>query len=57
MTLIRFCFAMTLALAGWLAATDAFAQANRNGDDQPGLIVREFSSMVAKSVLPSRTTK
>jgi lipoprotein-anchoring transpeptidase ErfK/SrfK len=39
MTLIRFCFAMIVALAGWLAVTPSvFAQANRNGDDQPGLI-------------------
>jgi len=30
---------LTIAiLLAWLAAPDAFAQANRNGDDQPGLI-------------------
>ena len=61
MTLIRFCFAMTLALAGWLAATDAFAQANRNGDDQPGLIANADDEQLdpkwQKTVVFYRTTE
>ena len=36
MMLFRFCFA--IALFALLAAPGAFAQANRNGDDQPGLV-------------------
>jgi lipoprotein-anchoring transpeptidase ErfK/SrfK len=38
MTLIRLCFTIAIALFALLTAPDAFAQANRNGDDQPGLI-------------------
>ncbi len=61
MTLIRFCFAMTMALAGWLAATDAFAQANRNGDDQPGLIANADDEQLdpkwQKTVVFYRTTE
>ena len=36
MMLIRLC--LLAALAGWFTTPQAFAQANRNGDDQPGLI-------------------
>jgi lipoprotein-anchoring transpeptidase ErfK/SrfK len=36
MMLIRLC--LLIALAGWLATPQAFAQANMNGDDQPGLM-------------------
>jgi lipoprotein-anchoring transpeptidase ErfK/SrfK len=61
MTLIRFCIAMTLALTGWLAATDAFAQANRNGDDQPGLIANAEDEQLdpkwQKTVVFYRTTE
>ena len=38
MTLIRLCFTIAIGLFALFAAPDAFAQANRNGDDQPGLI-------------------
>jgi lipoprotein-anchoring transpeptidase ErfK/SrfK len=38
MTLIRLCFTIAIALFALFAAPDAFAQSNRNGDDQPGLI-------------------
>jgi lipoprotein-anchoring transpeptidase ErfK/SrfK len=38
MTLIRRCFIIGIALTASLAASNAFAQANRNGDDQPGLV-------------------
>jgi lipoprotein-anchoring transpeptidase ErfK/SrfK len=36
MMLIRLC--LLIALAGFLATPQAFAQANMNGDDQPGLV-------------------
>ena len=36
MMLIRLC--LLAALAGWFTTPQAFAQANRSGDDQPGLI-------------------
>jgi lipoprotein-anchoring transpeptidase ErfK/SrfK len=36
MMLIRLCF--LVPLVGWLATPQAFAQANMNGDDQPGLV-------------------
>jgi lipoprotein-anchoring transpeptidase ErfK/SrfK len=38
MMLVRLCFTIAIGLFALLAAPDAFAQANRNGDDQPGLI-------------------
>jgi lipoprotein-anchoring transpeptidase ErfK/SrfK len=36
MMLIRLC--LLIALAGWFTTPHALAQANRNGDDQPGLV-------------------
>ena len=61
MTLIRFCFAMTLALAGWLAAPYALVHANRNGDDQPGLIANSDDEQLypkwQKTVVFYRTTE
>ena len=38
MMLIRLCFTIAVGLFALLTAPNAFAQANRNGDDQPGLI-------------------
>jgi len=38
MTLFRLCFTIAVSLFVLCAAPDAFAQANRNGDDQPGLV-------------------
>jgi lipoprotein-anchoring transpeptidase ErfK/SrfK len=38
MMLIRLFFTIAIALFALFAAPDAFAQANRNGDDQPGLV-------------------
>ncbi len=61
MTLIRLCFTMTIVLAGWLAAPSAFAQANRNGDDQPGLIAdaadEQLDPKWQKTVVFYRTTE
>jgi lipoprotein-anchoring transpeptidase ErfK/SrfK len=38
MMMTRVCAAFGLALAAFIQSPDAFAQYNRNGDDQPGLV-------------------
>jgi len=61
MTLIRLCCTIAIALFALLAAPDAFAQANRNGDDQPGLIAsaddEQLDPKWQKTVVFYRTTE
>jgi len=57
--LIRLC--LLIALTGFLATPQAFAQANRNGDDQPGLIANADDEQLdpkwQKTVVFYRTTE
>jgi lipoprotein-anchoring transpeptidase ErfK/SrfK len=59
MMLIRLC--LLIALTGFLATPQAFAQANRNGDDQPGLIANADDEQLdpkwQKTVVFYRTTE
>jgi lipoprotein-anchoring transpeptidase ErfK/SrfK len=61
MTLFRLCFTIAIGLFALFAAPDAFAQANRNGDDQPGLIARPDDEQLdpkwQKTVVFYRTTE
>ena len=59
MMLIR--LSLLIALTGFLATPQAFAQANRNGDDQPGLIANADDEQLdpkwQKTVVFYRTTE
>jgi lipoprotein-anchoring transpeptidase ErfK/SrfK len=59
MMLIRLCF--TVVLFGLLASPSAFAQYNRNGDDQPGLMANpddeQLDPQWQKTVVFYRTTE
>ena len=61
MTLFRLCFAIAIGLFALFAAPDAFAQANRNGDDQPGLVANPDDEQLdpkwQKTVVFYRTTE
>jgi len=61
MMLIRLCFIIAIVLFAPFAAPDAFAQANRNGDDQPGLIAdaadEQLDPKWQKTVVFYRTTE
>ena len=61
MTLFRLCFTIAIGLFALFAAPDAFAQVNRNGDDQPGLIARPDDEQLdpkwQKTVVFYRTTE
>ena len=61
MMLIRLCFAITAFASIAMPAPSAFAQANRNGDDQPGLIAsaddEQLDPKWQKTVVFYRTTE
>ena len=61
MTLIRLSLTIAIGLFALFAAPDAFAQANRNGDDQPGLIAapddEQLDPKWQKTVVFYRTTE
>ena len=61
MMLFRLCFTIAIGLFALFAAPDAFAQVNRNGDDQPGLIARPYDEQLdpkwQKTVVFYRTTE
>jgi len=61
MTLIRLSLTIAIGLFALFAAPDGFAQANRNGDDQPGLIAapddEQLDPKWQKTVVFYRTTE
>ncbi len=61
MTLIRLCFTIAIVVFATLQSPNAFAQANRDGDDQPGLIANPDDEQLdpkwQKTVVFYRTTE